>query len=61
MILLVHRQGRIICFFQLESYRERLMCGRYYVDDETAREIEKLIRQVDQKLQQDEGLGKAGK
>lgn len=21
------------------------MCGRYYVDDETAREIEKLIRQ----------------
>ena len=29
------------------------MCGRYYVDDETAREIEKLIRQVDQKLRQD--------
>ena len=26
------------------------MCGRYYVDDETAREIEKLVRQVDRKL-----------
>ena len=29
------------------------MCGRYYVDNETAREIEKLIRQVDEKLRQD--------
>lgn len=29
------------------------MCGRYYVDDETAREIEKVIRQVDEKLRQD--------
>lgn len=29
------------------------MCGRYYVDDETAREIEKLIRQVDEKLRQE--------
>lgn len=28
------------------------MCGRYYVDDETAREIEKLVRQVDEKLRQ---------
>ena len=26
------------------------MCGRYYVDDDTAREIEKLVRQVDEKL-----------
>ena len=26
------------------------MCGRYYVDDETAREIEKLVRQVDEKM-----------
>ncbi len=25
------------------------MCGRYYVDDDTAREIEKLVRQVDEK------------
>lgn len=25
------------------------MCGRYYVDDETAREIEKLIRQMDER------------
>ena len=27
------------------------MCGRYYVDDETAREIEKLVRGLDRKLQ----------
>ena len=27
------------------------MCGRYYVDDDTAREIEKVIRQVDEKFQ----------
>ena len=26
------------------------MCGRYYVDDETAREIEKIIRQVNDKI-----------
>lgn len=26
------------------------MCGRFYVDDETAREIEKTIRQVDEEL-----------
>ena len=26
------------------------MCGRYYVDDETAREIEKIVRKLDQKL-----------
>ena len=25
------------------------MCGRYYVDDETAREIEKLVRQMDER------------
>ncbi len=29
------------------------MCGRYYVDDGTAREIERLIGQVDKKLRQD--------
>lgn len=29
------------------------MCGRYYVDEGTAKEIEKLIRQVDEKLKQD--------
>lgn len=29
------------------------MCGRYYVDDETAREIEKLIRQTDEKLRRE--------
>lgn len=27
------------------------MCGRYYVDDDTAREIEKLVRQVDERMQ----------
>lgn len=26
------------------------MCGRYYIDDETAREIEKLVRKIDEKL-----------
>lgn len=26
------------------------MCGRYYIDDDTAREIEKLVRKVDQKI-----------
>lgn len=29
------------------------MCGRYYVDDETAREIERLVRHLDQKLKTD--------
>lgn len=32
------------------------MCGRYYVDDETAREIEKLIRQVDEKMSKAENI-----
>ena len=32
------------------------MCGRYYVDDETAREIEKLIRQVDEKMRKAESI-----
>lgn len=31
------------------------MCGRYYVDDETAREIEKIIRQVDERLRKESG------
>ena len=30
--------------------RENHMCGRYYVDDETAREIEKLVETVNDKL-----------
>lgn len=33
------------------------MCGRYYVDDSTAREIEKLVRQVDEKLRRANGAG----
>ena len=32
------------------------MCGRYYVDDDTAREIEKLIRQVDEKMRKVENI-----
>lgn len=28
------------------------MCGRYYIDDDTAREIEKLVRQVDERMRQ---------
>lgn len=26
------------------------MCGRYYIDDDTSREIEKVVREVDEKL-----------
>ncbi len=33
------------------------MCGRYYVDDETAGEIEKLVRQVDEKLKKGKWTG----
>ncbi len=29
------------------------MCGRYYVDDDTAREIEKLVLQMDEKQRQE--------
>ena len=29
------------------------MCGRYYVDDDTAREIEKVVREVDKKLRRE--------
>ena len=29
------------------------MCGRYYIDDETAREIKKLVRQIDDRLQRE--------
>ena len=32
------------------AIQEGSMCGRYYVDDDTAREIEKLVRQVDEKM-----------
>ena len=33
------------------------MCGRYYVDDDTAREIEKLVRQVDERMRQAPAAG----
>lgn len=33
------------------------MCGRYYIDDDTAREIEKLIRQVDERMRQAPAAG----
>jgi len=36
------------------------MCGRYYVDEETAGEIGKLIRQIDEKQRQ-ESLAAAGR
>ena len=29
------------------------MCGRYYVDDETAKEIEKIVRSVDEQLKRE--------
>ena len=31
---------------QLENGEQR-MCGRYYINDEPAKDIEKLIRQID--------------
>lgn len=31
------------------------MCGRYYVDDETAGEIEKLVQQADERLRAEKG------
>lgn len=31
------------------------MCGRFYIDDDTAREIEKTIRKVDEKLRLERG------
>ena len=29
------------------------MCGRYYVDNDTAKEIEKVVREVDEKLRRE--------
>ena len=45
----------MISKYQIENYsgrkcRRDIMCGRYYVDDDTAREIEKVVREVDKKL-----------
>lgn len=36
------------------------MCGRYYMEDDTAREIEKVIRWVDGKLRAQQGLQETG-
>ncbi|MBE5986988.1 putative SOS response-associated peptidase YedK [Lacrimispora xylanisolvens] len=33
------------------------MCGRYYVDDETAREIEQLVREIDNKINRERLTG----
>lgn len=33
-----------------EDEKRVTMCGRYYVDDETAREIEKIVRNLDEKI-----------
>lgn len=32
------------------------MCGRYYVDDETARKIEEMLRQVNEKMRKSENI-----
>lgn len=34
-----------------------IMCGRYYVDDDPAKEIEKVIRQADGNLKREAGTG----
>ena len=33
------------------------MCGRFYVDDETAREIERLTREVDERIKREAKKG----
>ena len=33
------------------------MCGRYYVDDETAREIEQLVKEIDSKINRERLTG----
>lgn len=33
------------------------MCGRYYIDDETAREIDKLVRKIDENLKNSNDAG----
>lgn len=33
------------------------MCGRFYVDDETAREIQKLVRKIDEQLKKAKMVG----
>lgn len=33
------------------------MCGRFYIDDDTAREIEKMIRKVDKQLRRERKTG----
>lgn len=33
------------------------MCGRYYIDDDTTREIEKLVQQVDERMRQAPAAG----
>ena len=35
-----------------------LMSGRYYIDDDTTMEIEKLVRQVDERMRQAPAVGK---
>ena len=33
------------------------MCGRFYIDDETAREIERTVRKVDEQLRRERITG----
>jgi len=33
--------------------KEQAMCGRYYIDEETAREIRNVVREVDERLQRE--------
>jgi putative SOS response-associated peptidase YedK len=40
-----------------ELRRENSVCGRYYVDDETAREIEKLVKEIDNKINRENLTG----
>lgn len=40
-----------------ESRGDRIMCGRYYIDEETAEELQKIVVNIDKKINPDKYLG----
>ncbi len=47
--------GRVCYNVRQKRGHRGIMCGRYYVNEDTVREIEKIIRRADQKLRQEAG------
>ena len=47
--------GRVCYNVRQKRGQRGIMCGRYYVNEDTVREIEKIIRRADQKLRQEAG------